>query len=106
MQQAALQRPPPDFAQSPNKPAVGLYADDLTTAMRSELGVVSVQSYCAMLCRYNHGYNEDYPKMNAVPIDPENHGAVSVDVDRSGRGDDPHGDHAYDRCGERGASRR
>ncbi|RKE36486.1 hypothetical protein B0G76_2678 [Paraburkholderia sp. BL23I1N1] len=65
-----------------DNPAVGLYEDDLTSAMRTEPGVVSVESYPAMLRRYNQGYNEDYPKMNVVPIDPENYGAVSVDVGR------------------------
>ncbi|MGF6933750.1 putative RND superfamily exporter protein [Paraburkholderia sp. UCT70] len=65
-----------------DNPAVGLYEDDLTSAMRTEPGVVSAQSYSAMLRRYNQGYNEDYPKMNVVPIDPENYGAVSVDVGR------------------------
>ncbi|KWH34013.1 RND transporter [Burkholderia cepacia] len=65
-----------------NNPAVGLYEDDFSAAMRTEPGVVSVQSYSAMLRTYNQGYNEDYPKMNVVPIDPGNYGAVSVDVGR------------------------
>ncbi|WP_028218050.1 efflux RND transporter permease subunit [Paraburkholderia oxyphila] len=65
-----------------NNPAAGLYEDDLSTAMQSEPGVVSVESYSRMLRRYNQGYNEDYPKMNVVPIDPENYGAVSVDASR------------------------
>ncbi|WP_174903274.1 efflux RND transporter permease subunit [Burkholderia pseudomultivorans] len=65
-----------------DNPAVGLYEDDFTNAMRTEPGVVSVQSYSAMLRRYNQGYNEDYPKMSVVPIDPGNYGAVSVDVGR------------------------
>ncbi|MBP0592678.1 MMPL family transporter [Paraburkholderia sp. LEh10] len=65
-----------------DNPAVGLYEDDLTSALRNEPGVVSVQSYSGMLRRYNQGYNEDYPKMNVVPIDPENYGAVSVDAGR------------------------
>ncbi|MPV57826.1 RND transporter [Burkholderia sp. HI2761] len=65
-----------------DNPAVGLYQDDFSAAMRTEPGVVSVQSYSAMLRAYNQGYNEDYPKMNVVPIDPENYGAVSVDVSR------------------------
>lgn len=65
-----------------DNPAVGLYEDDFTSAMRTEPGVVSAQSYSALLRRYNQGYNEDYPKMNVVPIDPENYGAVSVDVGR------------------------
>jgi predicted RND superfamily exporter protein len=65
-----------------DNPAVGLYEDDLTSAMRTEPGVVSAQSYSAMLRRYNQGYNEDYPKMNVVPINPETYGAISVDVGR------------------------
>ncbi|WP_460940059.1 efflux RND transporter permease subunit, partial [Pandoraea terrae] len=65
-----------------DNPALGLYEDDFTTAMRTEPGVVSAQSYSAMLRTYNAGYNEDYPKMNVVPISPENYGAVSVDVGR------------------------
>ncbi|WP_322085713.1 efflux RND transporter permease subunit [Burkholderia sp. BCC1999] len=63
-------------------PAVGQYEDDFTAAMRTEPGVVSVQSYSAMLRTYNQGYNEGYPKMTVVPIDPENYGAESVDVAR------------------------
>ncbi|MCP3711813.1 efflux RND transporter permease subunit [Paraburkholderia sp. CNPSo 3274] len=65
-----------------DNPAVGLYEDDFTSTMRTEPGVVSAQSYSALLRRYNQGYNEDYPKMNVVPIDPENYGAVSVDAGR------------------------
>ncbi|KWB44615.1 efflux RND transporter permease subunit [Burkholderia ubonensis] len=65
-----------------DNPAVGLYEDDFTAAMRTEPGVVSVQSYSALLRTYNQGYNEDYPKMNVVPIAPENYGAVSVDAGR------------------------
>lgn len=63
--------------------AVGLYGDEFTSAMRTEPGVVSVESYSAALRRYNQGYNEDYPKMNVVPIDPGNYGSVSVDVGRA-----------------------
>ncbi|VWB37082.1 efflux RND transporter permease subunit [Burkholderia lata] len=65
-----------------DNPAVGLYEDDFAAAMRTEPGVVSVQSYSGMLRAYNQGYNEDYPKMNVVPIAAENYGAVSVDVGR------------------------
>ena len=65
-----------------DNPAVGLVEDDFSAAMRTEPGVVSVQSYSGMLRTYNQGYNEDYPKMNVVPIAPENYGAVSVDAGR------------------------
>ncbi|KVR36997.1 efflux RND transporter permease subunit [Burkholderia multivorans] len=69
-------------AKGCNNPAIGLYEDDFAAAMRAEPGVVSVQSYAGMLRAYNQGYNEAYPKMNVVPVDPENYGAVSVDVGR------------------------
>ncbi|RQS71951.1 RND family transporter [Burkholderia sp. Bp8963] len=65
-----------------DNPAAGLYEDEFSAAMRTEPGVVSVQSYSGMLRAYNRGYNEDYPKMNVVPIASENYGAVSVDVGR------------------------
>ncbi|WP_133645481.1 efflux RND transporter permease subunit [Paraburkholderia flava] len=69
-------------ARACGNPAVGLYEDDFAAAMRTEPGVVSVQSYATMLRTYNQGYNEDYPKMSVVPINPETYGAVSVDVAR------------------------
>ncbi|KOR14724.1 efflux RND transporter permease subunit, partial [Burkholderia cenocepacia] len=69
-------------AKGCDNPAIGLYEDDFAAAMRTEPGVASVQSYAGMLRAYNQGYNEAYPKMNVVPIDPENYGAVSVDVGR------------------------
>ncbi|REG49202.1 hypothetical protein B0G80_5548 [Paraburkholderia sp. BL6669N2] len=65
-----------------DNPAVGQYEDEFSAAMRTEPGVVSVQSYSGLLRTYNAGYNEDFPKMNVVPIDAENYGAVSVDVQR------------------------
>ncbi|TCW86881.1 RND transporter [Burkholderia sp. SRS-46] len=65
-----------------DNPAVGLYEEDFTAAMRTEPGVVSAQSYSSLLRAYNQGYNEGYPKMNVVPIAAENYGAVSVDVGR------------------------
>ncbi|QBR03967.1 efflux RND transporter permease subunit [Paraburkholderia pallida] len=65
-----------------DNPAVGLYEDDFASAMRTEPGVISVQSYSTMLRAYNQGYNEDYPKMNVVPLDAGNYGSVSVDVGR------------------------
>ncbi|MGF6507889.1 efflux RND transporter permease subunit [Paraburkholderia sp. 32] len=65
-----------------DNPAVGLFEDDFASTMKSEPGVVSVQSYPAMLRAYNEGYNEGYPKMNVVPIDPGNYGGLSAEIGR------------------------
>ncbi|MCA8031266.1 efflux RND transporter permease subunit [Burkholderia cepacia] len=65
-----------------DNPAVGLFEDDFASSMKSEPGVVSVQSYPAMLRDYNEGYNEGNPKMNVVPIDPGNYGGLSAEIGR------------------------
>jgi predicted RND superfamily exporter protein len=65
-----------------DNPAVGLYEDDFASAMKSEPGVASVQSYPGMLRDYNEGYNEGNPKMNVVPIDPGNYGGLSAEIGR------------------------
>jgi uncharacterized protein len=65
-----------------DSPAVGVFEDDFASAMQSEPGVVSVQSYPAMLRTYNEGYNEGNPKMNVVPIDPGNYGGLSAEIGR------------------------
>lgn len=65
-----------------DNPAVGLFEDDFASSMKSEPGVVSVQSYTAMLRDYNEGYNEGNPKMNVVPIDPGNYGGLSAEIGR------------------------
>jgi uncharacterized protein len=65
-----------------DNPTVGLAEDDFASAMQSEPGVVSVQSYPAMLRTYNEGYNEGNPKMNVVPIDSGNYGGLSAEIGR------------------------
>ncbi|MFX1764127.1 efflux RND transporter permease subunit [Paraburkholderia sp. A1RI-2L] len=65
-----------------DRPALGFYEDDFATAMQTEPGVVSVQSFPAMLRTYNEGYNEGYPKMNVVPIEASNYGALAAEVGR------------------------
>jgi uncharacterized protein len=65
-----------------DNPAVGLAEDDFASTMRSEPGVVSVQSYPTMLRTYNEGYNEGNPKMNVVPIDSGNYGGLSAEIGR------------------------
>lgn len=65
-----------------DNPAVGVAEDDFASAMRSEPGVVSVQSYPGMLRTYNEGYNEGNPKMNVVPIDSGNYGGLSAEIGR------------------------
>jgi len=65
-----------------DNPRVGTYEDDFASTMQRERGVVSVQSYPAMLRTYNEGYNEGNPKMNVVPIDSANYGALSAEIGR------------------------
>ncbi|WP_158940819.1 RND family transporter [Burkholderia sp. S171] len=65
-----------------DNPAVGLFEDDFASSMTREPGVVSVESYPAMLRTYNEGYNEGNPKMNVVPIDPGNYGGLSAEIGR------------------------
>jgi predicted RND superfamily exporter protein len=65
-----------------DNPAVGVFEDDFAATMQREPGVVSVQSYPAMLRTYNEGYNEGNPKMSVVPIDSGNYGAISAEIGR------------------------
>ena len=65
-----------------DNPAIGLAEDEFASTMRSEPGVVSVQSYPGMLRTYNEGYNEGNPKMNVVPIDSGNYGGLSAEIGR------------------------
>ena len=65
-----------------DNPRVGLFEDDFSSTMEREPGVVSVESYPAMLRTYNEGYNEGNPKMNVVPIDSGNYGALSAEIGR------------------------
>ena len=65
-----------------DNPSVGVFEDDFASLMQREPGVVSVQSYPAMLRTYNEGYNEGNPKMNVVPIDSGNYGGISADLGR------------------------
>ncbi|WP_164708094.1 efflux RND transporter permease subunit, partial [Paraburkholderia phosphatilytica] len=65
-----------------DNPAVGVFEDDFASTMQREPGVVSVQSYPAMLRTYNEGYNEGNPKMNVVPIDSGNYGGLSAEIGR------------------------
>ncbi|WP_230411790.1 efflux RND transporter permease subunit [Denitromonas iodatirespirans] len=65
-----------------DKVAVGVYQDDFVAQMRHVEGVVSVSSYADILRTYNEGYNEGYPKMAVVPIDPGNYAGLSVEIAR------------------------
>lgn len=62
--------------------AVGAYDDGLEYALQGVPGVMSVSSYPRMLRTYNEGYNEGNPKMNVVPIDPENYAGLSTEIGR------------------------
>ena len=71
---------PPNSCSSPE---VGVYGDSLAYDLGSVPGVVSVTSYAGMLRSYNEGYNEGYPKMDVVPIDPQNYAGLTTEISRT-----------------------
>lgn len=68
--------------ESCGRSAIGTFEDLFVRRMRDVPGVISISSFSSQLRAYNEGYNEGYPAMNAVPMDPENYGALGVDVAR------------------------
>ncbi|PUA19704.1 RND family transporter [Glaciimonas sp. PCH181] len=64
-------------------PAVAVFGDQFSNAMKSTPGVVSVGSYSELMRTYNRGYNENFPKMDVVPIDPVNYAALSTEIGRA-----------------------
>ena len=74
----AIETPP----ESCDSPEVGTYDDQLVYSMTTVPGVVSISSYPGMLRTYNQGYNEGYPKMATVPIDPVNYASLSEEISR------------------------
>lgn len=63
-------------------PAVGLYQDKFVWTLQNTPGVTSVSSFSGQLRLYNEGYNEGYPKMAVVPIDPGNYAALAAEIGR------------------------
>lgn len=63
-------------------PAVAVFDDQLVHALKPVAGVVSIGSYSDLMRTYNQGYNENLPKMNAVPIDPVNYAGLSTEIGR------------------------
>lgn len=68
--------------ESCGRSSIGTFEDLFVRRMRDVPGVISISSFSSQLRAYNEGYNEGYPAMNAVPMDPENYGALGVDVAR------------------------
>lgn len=62
--------------------AIGLYQDQFVWELQHTEGVLSAISYAGQLRTYNEGYNEGNPKMAAIPIDPANYSALSVEIGR------------------------
>nr|WP_256675861.1 efflux RND transporter permease subunit [Pseudomonas sp. R5(2019)] len=69
-------------AESCGRSSIGTFEDLFVRRMHDVPGVISIASFSSQLRAYNEGYNEGYPAMNAVPMDPENYGALGVDVAR------------------------
>ena len=70
---------PKDSCSDPN---VGLFVDSLTDSLARVPGVSSLSSYSTMLRTYSEGYNEGFPKMSVIPIDPANYGALTAEIGR------------------------
>lgn len=63
-------------------PRLGLYVNDFSDAIAGTPGVSSVSSYASMLRTYSEGYNEGFPKMAVIPVDPANYGALTAEIAR------------------------
>jgi predicted RND superfamily exporter protein len=63
-------------------PAIAFFGDRFSHAMKSVPGVVSIGSYSDLIRTYNRGYNENFPKMDVVPIDPINYAGLSTEIGR------------------------
>jgi uncharacterized protein len=68
--------------ESCESPAVAVYGDKLENALKNLPGVVSTSSFASNLRTYNEGYNEGYPKMGVVPIDPANYAGLATEIGR------------------------
>jgi len=63
--------------------AVGQYMDTFVRSMQGAPGVVSIGAFSNQVRTYNTGYNEGYPKMDVVPLDPVNYGGLAVEINRT-----------------------
>ncbi len=68
--------------ESCESPAVAVYGDKLENTLKNLPGVVSTSSFASNLRTYNEGYNEGYPKMGVVPIDPANYAGLATEIGR------------------------
>jgi predicted RND superfamily exporter protein len=75
-----LEQPPaPDNC---DRVAAGQYEQDLAWTLQNVPGVLSVSSFTSMMRTYSEGYNENFPKMSVVPIDPTNYAALAIEINR------------------------
>jgi len=63
--------------------AVGLYMDTFVRSMQGAPGVISIGAFSNQMRTYNMGYNEGYPKMDVVPMDPGNYGGLATEINRT-----------------------
>lgn len=66
-----------------NNVAVGKYEDDFNWVMAPVPGVLAISSFADQMRTYSQGFNESNPKMNVVPIDPANYGAIAAEIARN-----------------------
>jgi predicted RND superfamily exporter protein len=72
----------PASPENCDRVALGPFEEDLTWTLQNVPGVRSVTSFTSTMRTYSEGYNENYPKMSVVPIDPTNYAALAIELNR------------------------
>ena len=66
-----------------NNVAIGKYEDDFNWVMAPVPGILAINSFADHMRTYSQGVNESLPKMNVIPIDPTNYGAIAAEIARN-----------------------
>lgn len=70
-------------SDSCNNVAIGKYEDDFNWVMAPVPGILAINSFADRMRTYSQGVNESFPKMNVIPIDPANYGAIAAEIARN-----------------------
>lgn len=66
-----------------NNVGIGKYEDDFNWVMAPVPGILAINSFTDHMRTYSQGVNESLPKMNVIPIDPTNYGAIATEIARN-----------------------
>jgi predicted RND superfamily exporter protein len=72
----------PPSPENCDRVALGPFEEDLVWTLQNVPGVTGVTSFTSMMRTYSEGYNENNPKMSVVPIDPNYHAALAIEINR------------------------